>query len=143
MSRGRHRPTGGGLDANHHETARANEGDGVATFSAASYGVPCFDLVCFDPIAVQASYLLEVKDGSKPASRRRLTESEWRFAARWPGPLAIVCSEQERRAAVEDARRGRMRSAREAAESYRDATEPGWRQRDVLKLAGAALGGGR
>ncbi len=23
MSRGRHRPTGGGLDANHHETARA------------------------------------------------------------------------------------------------------------------------
>jgi hypothetical protein len=38
----------------------------------------------------QRTYLLEVKDGSKKPSARKLTENQVRFHASWPGHVCIV-----------------------------------------------------
>lgn len=42
-----------------------------------------------------SNLLIEVKDGSKPASARRLTEDQERFHASWKGRIWIVKSQQE------------------------------------------------
>jgi hypothetical protein len=36
--------------------------------------------------------LVEIKDGTKPASRRRLTPDEARFFESWRGEAAVVCN---------------------------------------------------
>jgi hypothetical protein len=36
------------------------------------------------------TFMIEVKDGDKPPSARKLTPAEEKFHARWPGPLFIV-----------------------------------------------------
>lgn len=41
------------------------------------------------------NYLLEVKDGRKPPSKRRLTMDEARWVASWAGSVAIVNSVKE------------------------------------------------
>lgn len=131
------------LDANHHACVYAAESLGCVV---AFWGV--WDLIVFDASPTtdywgQRMFLLEVKDGAKPPSARRLTPDEWRFAQGWPGPGAIVLGPLEVRDAIEQERRGELQSARRAAEFYRNATEPGWRQREMIALADAALGGGR
>ena len=39
--------------------------------------------------------LIEIKDGTKPPSQRRLTDDEETFHAGWKGHIAIVKSEQD------------------------------------------------
>lgn len=46
------------------------------------------------------TYLLEVKDGTKPPSKRRLTPAESRFHASWLGHVCVVETEDEALAAV-------------------------------------------
>lgn len=41
------------------------------------------------------NYLLEIKDGDKPPSARKLTEPEIRWHEEWRGQVAIVNSPQE------------------------------------------------
>lgn len=41
------------------------------------------------------SFLLEVKDGAKPPSARRLTPDEQAWHAAWRGQVAVVCSVAE------------------------------------------------
>ncbi len=41
------------------------------------------------------NYLIEVKDGSKPPSRQRLTPDETHWHAAWAGQVAVVCSIDE------------------------------------------------
>lgn len=41
------------------------------------------------------NYLIEIKDGSKPPSRRRLTPDEQEFHDLWRGTVAVVNSSDE------------------------------------------------
>lgn len=46
------------------------------------------------------NYLVELKDGSKPPSKRQLTHDEKQFFSRWQGEVAVVCSPEEAIAVV-------------------------------------------
>jgi hypothetical protein len=65
-------------------------GASVAILSALGHGIPDL-LVGYQ----ERNYLLEVKDGSKPASRRRLTQKEHSFFEDWRGHMAVVDSIDE------------------------------------------------
>lgn len=41
------------------------------------------------------NYLFEVKDGAKPASRRKLTDAQEKFHAQWQGQVSVVHSAAE------------------------------------------------
>jgi hypothetical protein len=47
-----------------------------------------------------ATYLLEVKDGSKPPSERALTDAQVRWHGQWRGHKAVVCNVDEALLAV-------------------------------------------
>ena len=65
-------------------------GCSVAVLAAVGKGVP-------DILAAKAgrTVLLEVKDGAKPPSARRLTPDQVAFHAAWRGELYVVTSEAE------------------------------------------------
>ena len=44
--------------------------------------------------------MLEIKDGAKPPSARKLTEAEAEFHRTWEDHVAVVCSPEEALAAV-------------------------------------------
>ena len=46
------------------------------------------------------TFLLEVKDGSKPPSARKLTDDQVRWHGNWLGHKAVVCNVSEALAAV-------------------------------------------
>ena len=71
-------------------------GASVAITSGAGNGLP--DLI----VGWRGeTYLLEIKDGDKPASRKRLTDAEAHFVEHWRGrPVAIVESVAEALAAI-------------------------------------------
>lgn len=66
-------------------TALRAAGADVQSLAAVGKGVPDL-LVAYG----NANYLLEVKDGSKKPSARKLTPDEARWHALWRGPKAIV-----------------------------------------------------
>ena len=66
---------------------------GTDVLSLAAIGKGCPDLLCYRaPIGYT---LLEIKDGDKSPSRRRLTEDQVRWHAHWRGPVHIVASVDE------------------------------------------------
>ncbi len=76
------------VDANHEQVVSALRaiGASVQTLAAVGKGVP--DLL----VGYQGkTLLLEVKDGRKPPSARRLTEDQLKWHGAWRGgPLAVV-----------------------------------------------------
>ena len=46
------------------------------------------------------TYLLECKDGSKPPSKRKLTDDQVRWHGKWLGHKAVVCNVSEALEAV-------------------------------------------
>ena len=62
----------------------------VAIISDLGKGMP--DLIISNK---RSNVLIEVKDGSKPPSQRKLTVDEQIFHDNWQGPLHIISSEQE------------------------------------------------
>jgi hypothetical protein len=75
------------VDSNHSEIVKGLRAIGATVRSTASVGQG------FPDLAVgfrNATYLLEVKDGAKSPSRRKLTEAEQAFHAGWKGHVAIV-----------------------------------------------------
>jgi hypothetical protein len=80
------------IDRNQPEIVRAlrQAGATVQSLCAVRDGVPDL-LVGFR----KQNYLMEIKDGNLPVSRRRLTDDEkaWGFA--WLGQIAIVTSVEE------------------------------------------------
>ena len=76
------------VDANHEQVVSALRavGASVQTLAAVGKGVP--DLL----VGYQGkTILLEVKDGRKPPSARRLTEDQLKWHGAWRGgPLAVV-----------------------------------------------------
>ena len=65
----------------------------VAILSSLGNGVP--DLIVCHPLIPGWQCFVEVKDGNKKPSARRLTPDEERFHARWTGNLVIISSTNE------------------------------------------------
>ena len=87
----------GRVDANQAAVAKAlrDAGATVAVTSGLGAGFP--DLVA----GVRGvNHLIEVKDGSKPPSARKLTPDEAAFHAGWRGRVIVVTSPAEAVAAV-------------------------------------------
>lgn len=74
-------------DENQNELAKGLEAAGwsVHDTSGLGYGFP--DLLVGKP---GFNVCLEVKDGNKPPSARKLTPAEQRFKDNWTGPYALV-----------------------------------------------------
>ena len=79
----------------------ANEAEIVEALRKAGCTVEIVDQPC-DLLVGRArlNYMLEVKDGAKALSARRLTDKERKFHATWTGQIAIVESAEEALRAV-------------------------------------------
>lgn len=75
------------VDANHGEIVAALEVVGASVRSLASVGDGCLDLL----VGFRGTnYYMEVKDGSKPPSARKLTGDEQDEIDRWRGQCCVV-----------------------------------------------------
>lgn len=82
----------GRTDANHIEVVQALLGIGCTVQSLASVGLGCPDLVVgFAGVNI----LIEVKDGTRIASERKLTPDEKKWHDRWKGQICTVESPEE------------------------------------------------
>lgn len=75
------------IDANHNVIVDGLRRVGATVKSTAAVGDGFVDLVVGFR---KANYLLEVKDGSKSPSRRKLTDAEKAFHAGWQGQIAVI-----------------------------------------------------
>jgi Holliday junction resolvase len=74
-------------DANQDEIVEALRGVGVSVFVTSMIGSGFPDIVAgYRGI----NYLIEIKDGSKPPSKRRLTPDEQKFHDLWRGVVIVV-----------------------------------------------------
>lgn len=87
----------GRVDGNQAEVLRALRAAGRSVLVLSRVGHGCPDLLVGWP---GGNLLMEVKDGSKPPSKRRLTPDEAAFAASWRGPRVVVTSVAEALAAT-------------------------------------------
>ena len=80
----------GKVDANNDQIVSALRSAGAFVFSLASVGGGCPDLL----VGFRGqTLLLEVKDGRRPPSQRKLTDDQLKFQREWlGGPLAVVDS---------------------------------------------------
>ena len=85
-------------DANHAGIVEALRQIGCAVQSLATVGGGCPDLLVRAPD--MRLVLLEVKDGAKRASARRLTPDQVQWHQQWGAPVAVVLDVQEAIAAV-------------------------------------------
>lgn len=77
------------VDNNHSEIVAGLRAIGATVHSTAAVGNGFPDLaVGYHGL----TWLLEVKDGSKPPSKRTLTPDEQRFHSTWRGKAAVVTS---------------------------------------------------
>jgi len=82
----------GRVDANQISVVKALRSAGASVQSLASIGKGCPDLlVGFEGI----NYLLEVKDGKKPPSERKLTDDQVKWMDSWDGEVIVVNSPKE------------------------------------------------
>jgi hypothetical protein len=76
-------------DSNHNEIVKAFRQLGASVHDTAQLGAG-FPDIC---VAIgKTTLLIEIKDGEKPPSARKLTEDEAKFHDEWQGWLEIVCS---------------------------------------------------
>lgn len=88
------------VDSNHGEVVAALRAAGCGVLSLAAIGKGCPDLLVHSPISPYTTILLEVKDGNKPESARKLTPDQEKFHAKWNGPIYVVTSPSDALAAV-------------------------------------------
>ena len=82
----------GRVDKNQKAIVSALRQIGATVQVLSDVGKGCPDLL----VAMYGiNYLLEVKDGNKPPSKRRLTPAEQRWHMEWNGQVAIVNSVDE------------------------------------------------
>ena len=86
------------VDANQPDVVSALRKIGAKVYVASSFGKGFPDLI----VGFRgAFYLLEVKDGSKPPSARKLTPEQQEFHAEWAGyPVHVVESAEQAIAVV-------------------------------------------
>ena len=82
----------GRVDANQKEITQFFRGRGFAVAITSDLGNGFPDLVVSK---AGFNILIEIKDGTKPPSQRRLTDDEEAFHAGWKGHIAIVKCEQD------------------------------------------------
>jgi hypothetical protein len=75
------------VDANHGDISKAARGIGATFQSLAMVGQGCPDAVIGFR---EKNYLIEIKDGSKSPSERRLTAAEAEWHRDWRGHVAII-----------------------------------------------------
>ena len=80
------------LDANHSEIADAFKALGCSVLSLAPMGKGVPDLLV--GIGLR-NYLVEIKDGSKVPSQRKLTPDEVKFSRSWKGQWSVIESVSE------------------------------------------------
>ncbi len=93
MSRAR-----GRTDANHSAIVKALRQAGCAVCDLSGVGKGCPDLLVSRGFETA---LLEVKDGAKSPSERRLSPAQQEFRASWRGRLYVVTSIAEALSAIE------------------------------------------
>jgi hypothetical protein len=77
------------LDANHTAIVKALRQMGASVQSLASIGHGCPDLLVGWS---NKAYVVEIKDGTLPPSKRQLTEDEREWMECWTGPFVILSS---------------------------------------------------
>jgi len=87
------------IDSNHESIVRSLRKVGARVLSLAAVGKGCPDLLVY---RAGRLYLLEVKDGAKPPSARKLTPDQVRFHKLWP--VTVVTSIEEAIAALGEAK---------------------------------------
>lgn len=78
----------GKLDRNQTAIVAALRSIGTHVLSLAPLGKGAPDLLCWRHVV--GYVLLEVKDGGKPPSARKLTADQVAFHAAWGGPIHVV-----------------------------------------------------
>lgn len=85
-------------DANHNDVTDYLQALGWSVFdtSALGYGFP-------DALVGKPDFcaVVEIKDGSKPPSQRKLTPDEQKFKDNWTGPYVLAESKEEAAAQLE------------------------------------------
>ena len=94
------------VDENQSTIVKALRAHGCDVLSLAAVGNGCPDLLVSRPYYPRHYFLLEVKDGAKPPSARKLTPDQLKFHAEWKGPIHVVTSVQEALDAVGIVRTG-------------------------------------
>ena len=79
-------------DANQTEIVAALRHLGCSVLPLHAVGQGCPDLLVAYGLK---NHLLELKDGSKPPSKRKLTPAQVEFHANWKGPIFTVTSVSE------------------------------------------------
>lgn len=87
------------VDANHGEVVKALRAVGCSVLSLAAVGNGCPDLLVCVPWN-RRLHLIEVKDGSRPPSERKLTDDQVKFHANWKGPIHVVMNVEQALAVV-------------------------------------------
>jgi len=82
----------GKIDANQPEIVKALRKAGISVLILSDVGGGCPDLMAGHR---GCNYLLEVKDGSKPPSERKLTPKEQEFFDTWNGKAYVVYSAED------------------------------------------------
>jgi hypothetical protein len=77
------------IDFNQREIVTGMRSNGLSVQHLHEVGKGCPDLLIgFNGI----NYLVEIKDGSKPLSKQKLTEAQVRFHSEWKGKISIIKS---------------------------------------------------
>lgn len=85
------------VDANQTEIVNALRAAGAAVEPLHRVGDGCPDLL----VGYRShNYLLEIKDGNKPPSKRKLTPDQVEWIAGWRGQVSVVTSVDEALAAI-------------------------------------------
>jgi hypothetical protein len=75
------------IDANHAEIVSALRRTGCSVQSLAGVGVGCPDILAGRSGVM---VLMEIKDGAKPPSARRLTAAQELWRREWQGPAPVL-----------------------------------------------------
>ena len=80
------------IDRNQGEIVSALKAVGCDVKSLAAVGDGCPDLLV---LCRGVLYLMEIKDGTLPPSRRKLTPDQVKFHDSWRGPIGVIKSVEE------------------------------------------------
>ena len=85
------------VDANHAEIVAALRSAGCGVLDLSAVGKGCPDLLVHPPEfpANRMAFLMEIKDGKKPPSARKLTPAQVKFHAEWKGWVYTVTNAEE------------------------------------------------
>jgi hypothetical protein len=87
------------VDDNHGEIVKALRSYGCSVLDLSAVGKGCPDLLVTPPNS-HSAFLMEIKDGKKPPSARKLTDAQVKFHSEWTGWISVVTSVDEALLAV-------------------------------------------